>query len=78
MGDGLRYAGFWRRLAAALIDQLLLLIVLAPLLTLFTSGSYLRNPEASGFLEKLASVDWLFLLIDELLPLLLAIFFWVR
>ncbi|HEY0720490.1 MAG TPA: RDD family protein, partial [Gammaproteobacteria bacterium] len=31
-----------------------------------------------GLLEKLASVDWLFLLLDELLPLLLTIFFWVR
>ncbi len=78
MGNEQRYAGFWRRLAAALIDQLLLLIVLAPLLTLFTSGGYSRAPQASGLLEKLASLDWGFLFIDELLPLLLVIFFWVR
>ncbi|HEY0634766.1 MAG TPA: RDD family protein [Gammaproteobacteria bacterium] len=78
MGDGLRYAGFWRRLAAALIDQLLLLIVLAPLLALFTSGGFLRAPEASRVVEALASIDWLFLFLDELLPLLLTIFFWVH
>lgn len=78
MADELRYAGFWRRLAAAIIDNMLLLVVSGPLLTLFTSGGYFRADESSGFLEKLGNLDWGFLLIDAVLPLILAVIFWVR
>src|SRR5512143_2389840 len=73
-----RYAGFWRRVGATIIDNLLLAIVLYPLIRVFTSGVFFLDSGTSDLLAKLASIDWVYLLIDEGLPALLVIFFWLR
>lgn len=78
MGDTLRYAGFWLRVGASIIDTLLLALLLAPLLYLFTSGDYFYTSEVDNPLQLLAQVDWAYLLINEGLPLLVVVFFWVR
>ncbi|MEJ2687642.1 MAG: RDD family protein [Gammaproteobacteria bacterium] len=81
MTDGVQYAGFLRRLAAFVIDSLILLILLTPLLYFFTGGDYYPglDPEAD-FTAQLAVVkfDWSYLLFNDLLPMALVIFFWLR
>jgi len=81
MAEQVQYAGFLRRLAATLIDTLILLIVLTPLLYFFTQGSYFPgfNPEGD-ITAQLANLefDWNYLLINDFLPMILVIFFWVR
>lgn len=81
MNGEVSYAGFLRRFAAMLIDTLLLLILLTPLAWLFSQGAYFPGLDAEGaVLEQLATVhfDWNYLLINDLLPMGLIIFFWVR
>lgn len=73
-----RYAGFWRRVAAAIIDNLLIAIVLAPLLFLFTSGGYFIGSESTELADKLAHLDWRYLLLNEVVPLVVIVFLWVR
>jgi len=81
MEDQVQYAGFLRRLAATLIDTLILLIVLTPLAYFFNQGTYLPgfNPEGD-VMTQLATLefDWNYLIINDLLPMVLVIFFWVR
>ncbi len=69
-----RYAGFWRRLGATLIDTLLLMAVSIPLMLLFGHGMMQADlhpgtmpalPDARAFL-------------NYVLPLLLTVFLWVR
>ncbi len=62
------YAGFFRRLAAMLVDTLLLFILLTPL-NYFFSGSTTISETAT---------TWGALLINDLLPMALIIYFWVR
>ncbi len=75
------YAGFWRRFAAVLIDTLVLLLIITPLAYFFSQGEYLPgfNPEGD-IAAQLATLqlDWNYLLINDLLPMVLVIFFWVR
>src|SRR5512143_402464 len=72
-----RYAGFWRRAAAAIIDILLIFFVLAPLIELLITGiGYLSSNEPPD-LEWLTR-SWPYLLIWEALLALLVIFLWVR
>jgi uncharacterized RDD family membrane protein YckC len=78
MEETVRYAGFWRRVAAAIIDNLLIAVVLAPLLFLFTSGDYFLNSDNAELADKLTHLDWGYLLINEVVPLVLVVFFWVR
>ncbi|MCW9089368.1 MAG: RDD family protein [Gammaproteobacteria bacterium] len=81
MSREVRYAGFWRRLAASLIDTLLLIIVLTPLVLLFSKGAYFPGLDPRGdIMAQLAVLkfDWSYLLLEDLLPMLLVIFFWVR
>jgi uncharacterized RDD family membrane protein YckC len=81
MESEVQYAGFLRRLAASLIDTLILLIVLTPLTYFFSSGSYLPefDPERGTMAQMaLTNIDWHYLLINDLLPMVLIIFFWVR
>jgi uncharacterized RDD family membrane protein YckC len=81
MAGQVQYAGFWRRFAAMLIDSLILLIVLTPLAYFFSSGSYLPGLDPQGNIAaQLATIpfDWSYLLINDLLPMVLIIFFWVR
>ena len=81
-GQGqVEYAGFLRRLAASLIDTLILLIVLTPLAYFFSKGAYFPNLDPEGdVLAQMATIDfdWNYLLINDLLPMVLIIFFWVR
>ena len=75
------YAGFWRRFAAVLIDILVLLIIITPLTSFFTKGFYLPGFDPRGDIAtQLATIpfDWSYLIINDLLPMALAIFFWVR
>ena len=71
-----RYAGFWRRLLATIIDSLLLMPLLALLLQLVYGADYWRWAESNGGMFDLyGPAD---LLINYLLPLALTVFFWVR
>ncbi len=81
MNGDIKYAGFFRRFAAMLIDSLLLIIILTPLTFLFTGVSHLTGFECDGDLAAQAGslgFDWASLLITDLLPMVLIIFFWVR
>lgn len=69
------YAGFLRRLAAALADALLLFIVLTPLNYLFRGGGDFSDPATA---PDGGGVDWGTLLLNDLLPMALIVFFWVR
>jgi len=75
------YAGFLRRFAAVLIDTLVLLIVITPLTYFFTRGTYFPGLDPEGdIVAQLANIefDWSYLLFNDLLPMVLIIFFWVR
>ena len=69
-----RYAGFWRRLAATLIDTLLLVAVAIPVMMLFgysmmprmQPGTLPSMPDLNGFL------------LNYILPLALTVFFWMK
>lgn len=77
----IQYAGFWRRFAAVLIDSLVLLIIITPLAYFFSKGAYLPGFDPEGDVAaQLASLqlDWSYLLINDLLPMVLVIFFWIR
>lgn len=78
MEETVRYAGFWRRVAAAIIDSLLIFIVLAPLVSLFTSGRYFTAVDSTTLADKIAHLDWGFLFLDQVVPFVLVIFLWVR
>jgi len=78
MGETVRYAGFWRRVAAAIIDSLLIFIVLAPLLSLFTSGGYFTDSDNTTLAEKIAHIDWGFLFLDQVVPFIVVVFLWLR
>lgn len=75
------YAGFWRRFAAVLIDTLVLLIIITPLAYFLTEGTYLPGFDPEGdVIAQLAEIefDWSYLVVNDLLPMVLIIFFWVR
>ena len=64
-----QYVGFWARTAAALIDSVLLLMVIAPLLYWFYGPAYFDAPEAiTGPADLL--LNWVF-------PALAVIVFWM-
>ena len=74
--DQVDYAGFLSRLAATLVDTLLLFLILTPLNYLFSGGpdtSAAPTVPAAG-----GGIDWSALLVNDLLPMVLIIFFWVR
>ncbi len=76
MVGAVQYAGFFRRLAAVLIDGLLLFILFSPLTRLLSGGSYFPVSDTRN--HGLAEFDWSFLLLNDILPMLIIIFFWVR
>lgn len=81
MAEQVQYAGFLRRLAASIIDTLILLIVLTPLAYFFTQGSYFPGLDPEGDITaQLANIqfDWSYLLVNDILPMVLVIFFWIR
>ncbi len=75
MVDEVEYAGLPRRFAATLIDTLLLVILITPLSYLF--GRWGAPPGPDGALPTV-QFDWSILLLNDLLPMVLIIFFWVR
>lgn len=65
----MEYAGFWRRVGASVIDTLLLLLLVAPLLTMVYGQSYWTDAAfSSGILD---------IVINYLLPAVAVIVFWV-
>lgn len=71
-----RYAGFWRRLAAFLIDSLLFSILsLLLFYILYGEASFQRVDQVN---EQIGYYSLGQVLINWLLPFLLTIFFWVR
>ena len=71
-----RYAGFWRRLAATLIDSLLLSILMGLLLYAVYGGEYFAREIEGGALFAPAGAADVF--INHILPLILAVVFWVK
>ena len=68
--DDREYAGFWIRVAAALIDTALFLIVFSIPLTLIYGVGYWTSATATGSLWDS--------LIQYVLPLVLTVWFWTR
>lgn len=69
-----RYAGFWRRLAATLIDTLLLVTLAIPVMMIFGQG--MPRPMQPGTLPSAPGLSGL--LINYVLPLVLTVFFWMK
>ena len=67
--DNTEYAGFWVRVAASLIDTVLMLIVIVPLLTLIYGSGYWTN-------ETLSMGLW-DVLLNYILPAIAVILFWI-
>jgi len=66
-----QYVGFWSRLAASLIDTVLMMIIVAPLVTWIYGADYWVDPE-KGFIAGPADF-----LLNWLLPAIAVILFWV-
>lgn len=63
-----RYAGFWVRVGAAIIDSILIMLIIFPLMFLFYGGDALIDPDRSfGLVDLLLNV----------LPVIAVIVFWV-
>ena len=67
---GPEYVGFWKRVAASLIDTLILLIVIVPLLLAVYGTGYLARAQESGL-----AGFWDFV-IQVVLPAVAVILFW--
>ncbi|WP_333607079.1 RDD family protein [Arsukibacterium sp.] len=67
--ENVKYAGFWIRVAASIIDTVLLLIIILPLLTLIYGSEYWAN-------EKMFHGFW-DLLLNYILPAVAIILFWI-
>lgn len=65
----IEYAGFWLRVAASLIDTIMLLVLLFPLLSLIYGMSYWTEPRpVSGVLD---------FLLNYMAPGIIVILFWI-
>ena len=68
MGD-IKYAGFWVRVGASLIDTVLMMIIIGPILTAIYGQEYwLGESAVSGFWD---------VLLNYLLPAVAVIIFWI-
>jgi uncharacterized RDD family membrane protein YckC len=65
----IEYAGFWLRVAASLIDTVMLLILLFPLLSFIYGMSY--------WTEQRPSPDILDIALNYIAPMLIVILFWI-
>lgn len=66
--DNLEYAGFWIRVGASLIDTILMLIIIAPILTvIYGSGYWLGESSITSFWD---------ILFNYILPAVVVILFW--
>jgi len=66
-----QYVGFWARVAAAILDTILVLVIVAPLLTWIYGSGYWLNPE-KGLIAGPAD-----LLLNWILPAIAVVLFWV-
>lgn len=76
--DIVRYAGFWRRLLAVIIDSSLFTALSAPVLILIYGPAVFESPAADTLFGYLGVHGWIELLISYGLPVLLLIGFWQR
>ncbi|MFS6937625.1 RDD family protein [Neisseria animaloris] len=67
----MKYAGFWIRVAAHLIDGLILAAVIVPLMYLFYGDQYFTAPNTA----PLGAAD---IFVNYILPLLFTVGFWVK
>lgn len=74
--DTVRYGGFWRRLAATLIDALMLAILSGILLYLLGGPAYLQGLRSDTGL--IGTHGWQDITVQYVLPLVLTVFLWVR
>ena len=69
LNDTIRYAGFWIRVAASLIDTLLLVLITAPILTAVYGSAYWTGEQAvSGALD---------VFLNYIFPAVAVIIFWI-
>lgn len=68
-----QYAGFLRRLAATLLDSILFIALTSLLLYLLYGGDYFSEPQQA--FSFYGTGDFL---LNQILPLLAAVFFWTR
>lgn len=66
--DELEYVGFWSRVGATIIDDILLLAVIMPLMYLFYGGEYFESEE---LIQGLAD-----LLLNYVFPVVAVLLFW--
>jgi len=71
-----RYAGFWRRLFAFLLDSMLFSVLILPLLLLIYGRDYFTWLAADT--DMLASYGVLDLFLSNVLPFILLVIFWRR
>jgi uncharacterized RDD family membrane protein YckC len=64
------YVGFWWRVAAAMIDTVVLSIIVLPLLFMIFGATYFEQPQAAG-----SSAD---ILIQYVVPAVLVVGLWIR
>lgn len=65
--DAFEYVGFWARLAASLIDTLILMVLLVPIMLSAYGYDYLLEMGTGG---------WLDILVTWVLPAILVLLFW--
>jgi len=70
MTPAVRYAGFWRRLAAAIVDSMVLMAVVTPLMLLFYGPVALQR--SHGYLGLFD------LFLNQVLPIVATVYFWTR
>lgn len=71
LDPNVRYAGFWIRVAATIIDTVLLIAVVSPILVYIYGWDYF-DPERTGFVAGTAD-----LLVGYVFPMIAVIAFWV-
>ncbi|MCK4608498.1 MAG: RDD family protein [Gammaproteobacteria bacterium] len=64
-----RYAGFWIRFAASMVDSLLALVIILPILKLVYGPEYFTTP---GFIKGPLDIA-----LNYLLPFIIIVIFWV-
>lgn len=70
-GQNQRYVGFWARVAAAIIDSLLLMVITLPLIFLVYGSDYFLNVSDDAFFKGIWDV-----LINWILPIVAIFLFW--
>ena len=78
--EKLRYAGFWRRILATLIDYLIVIIIIIPLLWFFYGVEYFTGDidiVYFGSIEWIAWAGWADFLIGDIFPIFYTIALWL-